>query len=314
MTFLAVSSIEPWLIGCCALACACATPSHAPAQSAAGPAPIILGQSYTLQSQVLGDAREVNVWTPPDDEQSTDRYTVLYVIDGGLDQDFPHIAGLGHLGALSWTYEKLIIVGVRTNVRRHELTPPIRLEPRLAREMPEAGGAERFRDYLQREVIPFVEKNYRCGPRRAVLGESLAGLFIVDTFFEQPGLFHDFIAVSPSLWWDNKALAMSASQRLRSRPLGDDRLYLTIANEGGAMQTGMDLLLAALQSVPENTHRFRFVDRSSLATHATIYHVAALDALRWLYGLPEPDYGPTPWYFLDEADRTTQIHAGAEAG
>lgn len=294
--------MKNWLIGLCALMGACATTNDVTAQSTQ-PTPIVLGQSYTLQSQVLGDAREINVWTPPDYATSTDRYTVLYVMDGGLDQDFPHIAGLGQLGALSWTYEKLIIVGVRTNARRHEMTPPIRLEPRLARELPEAGGAPDFRRYLEHEVIPFIEANYRTGPRRAVIGESLAGLFVVDTFIEQPALFQDYIAISPSLWWDNKALAMTAAQRMRGRPPSDIRLYLTIANEGGAMQTGMDYLLAALGRAPEDTVNFKFVDRRETETHATIYHGAALDALRWMYGVPEPDYGPSPWYYLDEADR-----------
>lgn len=292
--------MKNWLLGLCALLCACATTNDVPAQSAL---PIILGQSHTLHSQILGDAREINIWTPPDYATSTNRYTVLYVLDGGIDQDFPHIAGLGQLGALSWTYEKLIIVGVRTNARRHELTPPIRLEPRLQAELPEAGGAPDFRRYLQSEVIPFVEASYRAGPRRAVMGESLAGLFEVDTFFEQPTLFNDYIAISPSLWWDNRALAMSAAQRLAGLPASDIRLYLTIGNEGGATQTGMEYLVAALGRAREDTVNFNFVDRRETETHATIYHGAALHALRWLYGAPEPEYGPTPWCFLDEADR-----------
>lgn len=292
--------LRNWVIVLCALVCACASVGEPQAQE---PAPIILGQTYQLHSSVLNETREINVWTPPDYTESTDRYTVVYLIDGGVDQDFPHIAGLGQLGALSWTYQKLIIVGVRTNARRHELTPPIVREPRLAVELPEAGGAPQFRDYLERDVIPFIESHYRAGPRRAILGESLAGLFVVDAFIEQPLLFQDYIAVSPSLWWDNKALALSSAARLAGRPASDARLYLTIANEGAATQTGMDALVAALRTAPANSVTWRYVDRSASETHATILHGAALDAFRWLYGMPEGNYGPTPWYYLNEADR-----------
>lgn len=292
--------LRNWVIVLCALVCACASVGEPQAQE---PAPIILGQTYQLHSSVLNETREINVWTPPDYTESTDRYTVVYLIDGGVDQDFPHIAGLGQLGALSWTYQKLIIVGVRTNARRHELTPPIVREPRLAVELPEAGGAPQFRDYLERDVIPFIESHYRAGPRRAILGESLAGLFVVDSFIEQPSLFQDYIAVSPSLWWDNKALALSSAARLAGRPASDARLYLTIANEGAATQTGMDALVAALRTAPANSVTWRYVDRSASETHATILHGAALDAFRWLYGMPEGNYGPTPWYYLNEADR-----------
>jgi uncharacterized protein len=290
-------------IALCVLLCACASAPQSVAQPAEQPTPISAGERYVVPSSVYGDEREINVWTPPGYAEGDQRYTVVYVLDGGLDQDFPHIAGLGQLGALSWTYQQLIIVGVRTNQRRHELTPPITREPRLAQELPEAGGAPEFRRYLERDVIPFIESNYRTGERRALMGESLAGLFVVDTFLTQLALFHDYIAVSPSLWWDNKALALEASQRLASRRASDTRLYLTIANEGAATQTGMDALLAALQAAPAGSATWRYVDRSATETHATIYHGAALDAFRWLYALPEGDYGPTPWYYLDEADR-----------
>lgn len=292
--------LRNWVIVLCALVCACASSGEPQAQEAT---PITLGQTYQLRSSVLNETREINVWTPPDYAESADRYTVVYLIDGGVDQDFPHIAGLAQLGALSWTYQKLIIVGVRTNARRHELTPPIVREPRLAVELPEAGGAPQFREYLERDVIPFIESHYRIGPRRAILGESLGGLFVVETFLERPSLFQDYIAVSPSLWWDNKALALSSATRLAGRSVSDARLYLTIANEGAATQTGMDALVAGLRSAPANSVTWRYVDRSASETHATILHGAALDAFRWLYGMPEGNYGPTPWYYLNEADR-----------
>ena len=95
--------MKNWLIGLCALIGACATtndaPAQAPAANAVREAPITIGTSYTLQSAVLGDDRQINVWTPSDyasAENANRRYNVLYVLDGALDQDFQHIAGLGH--------------------------------------------------------------------------------------------------------------------------------------------------------------------------------------------------------------------------
>jgi|CXWL01.1.fsa_nt_gi predicted alpha/beta superfamily hydrolase len=288
------------LLALCAFACACATPPQ-PAAT-----PITIGETLSLRSSVLNETREINVWLPPGYRESEDRYNVLYVLDGGLDQDFQHIAGLGQLGALSWTYETLIVVGVRSNVRRHELTPAIVREPRLAAELPEAGGAADFRAFLQREVIPFVETHYRTGPRRTLIGESLGGLFVVDTLLRQPELFHDYIAISPSLWWDNKALGHDAATLLVRQTTTDRRLYLTIGDEGGAMQTGVDLLRAALEQAPEGAVQWRYVDRSATERHDTIYHGAALDALRWLYALAPADYGQTPWYYLNESERPTR--------
>ncbi|WP_054439256.1 alpha/beta hydrolase [Novosphingobium sp. ST904] len=165
--------------------------------------PIELGTRYELRSAVLGDTREVNVWLPTGYDKSADRYPVVYLLDGGLDQDFVHIAGLGSLASLSWTYGPMIVVGVQTKDRRAELTSRP-TDPRYLSAFPESGGADRFRRFLRDEVIPFVEARFRSGDRRALMGESLAGLFVVDTLLNDPTLFGDYVAVSPSLWWDDR--------------------------------------------------------------------------------------------------------------
>jgi predicted alpha/beta superfamily hydrolase len=230
---------------------------------------------------------------------------VLYVLDGALDQDFQHIAGLGQLGALSWTYETLIVVGVQTKDRRAELTRRPQ-DARLAAEFPQSGGARRFQDFLATEVISFIDATYRTGEGRALMGESLAGLFVVDTFLHRPDLFRDYIAISPSLWWDEQHFARHGGHDLEGRAASNRRLYLAIANEGAATQAGMTRFLGLLEAAPVGSVTWRYSDRSATETHATIYHAAALDALRWLYAMPEPNYGPTPWYYLEQADRPAQ--------
>lgn len=262
--------------------------------------PIQAGVSYTLRSVVLGDDRQINVWLPPDYSRSETDYPVLYLLDGALDQDFHHIAGLAQLGSLSWTYGPLIVVGVQTRDRRAELTPQAS-DARYLLAFPQSGGAERFRRFLETEVLPFVEGRFRTGPRRALMGESLGGLFVVDTLLDQPSMFHDYVAISPSLWWDDRLLLNDAATRLRAADGAGRRLYLAVADEGGTMQQGVDLLRAALGESRAETMEWRYSDRSSVATHATIYHSAAEEALRWLYAAPPYDPGPTPWYMVPGA-------------
>ena len=281
---------------------ACTT---APVVAPSGPTAITFGVTHTLHSAILNQDREINVWTPPGYAEGDQRYTVLYLIDGGVDQDFPHIAGLGQLGAVSGTYEQLIIVGVRTNVRIHELTAAT-TDARYTSAFPQAGGAEDFRRYLREEVIPYIETHYRAGTRRGIIGESLAGLFIVDTFFDEPTLFNDYIAVSPSLWWDDRALARHAQQLLDEQGASDRRMYLSVAQEDGTMRDGIDRVRAVLAGAPAKL-TFRFADRTT-ETHATTFHPAALDALRWLYPTPPIDYGPRPWWLDDGASPPAPQH------
>jgi hypothetical protein len=88
---------------------------------------------------------------------------------------------------------------------------------------------------------------------------------------------------------------------LAKQGASDRRLYLTVGDEGGTGQMGMDDLTAALTAHPPAGLKWNFVDRSASETHATIYHGAALDALRRFYARPPYDFGPTPWFMIDGA-------------
>lgn len=258
-------------------------------------APIVIGTSWSLSSKILGDARQINVWTPTFQTGQDRRFTVLYVLDGALDQDFQHVAGLAQLGDLSWTFEPLIVVGVQTGNRRAELTPPAS-DPRYLTAFPEAGGAADFRRFLQEEVIPFVEARYPASGRRAIAGESLAGLFVVDTLLAAPQLFDDYFAISPSLWWDDGKLARDATAAMDNLDLSKERVWLAMADEGGTMQMAVDAFRNAASSAHAEAPDLRYDDHSARETHATIYHVALLEGLRALYGTPYEGPQSPPWY------------------
>ena len=262
--------------------------------------PIALGTSYQLHSAVLDDTRELNVWLPTGYEKSTDRYPVVYLLDGGLDQDFVHIAGLGNLASLSWTYGPMIVVGVQTKNRRAELTARP-TDPRYLSAFPESGGADKFRRFLRQEVMPFVEARFRTGERRAVMGESLAGLFVVDTLLKDPTLFGDYVAISPSLWWDDRRPLADLARTARVKDMTKARLYLAVGDEGGTMQDGIDRLRTFLEAQPLGRVTLRYDDFSKSASHATVYHHAAEDALRWLYPAPPYEGEGTPWFMIEGA-------------
>ncbi len=261
--------------------------------------PITIGESISLQSKILGEEREINIWVPPGHADSDRTYPVVYLIDGGLQQDFHHISGLGQLTTVNGNYQNLIIVGIATQNRLIELTFPPQ-DARYIEHLPPSGGAAEFRRFISEEVIPLVESRYRSGERRTLMGESLAGLFVVDTFLRQPDLFTDYIAVSPSLWWDDKALAEQAEELLAAHNNKPRKLYLTMANEGGTMQNALDAIIGVLENKAPKNLEWQYVDRRETETHATIYHGAALDALRTLFGLPPFEFDPAVFWYLYE--------------
>src|SRR5690606_30638237 len=106
-------------------------------------------------------------------------------------------AGLAQLGAISWLTEEFIVVGVETVDRRRELAFPVERDAQLKEDYPTAGGSAQFRRHLVDRVKPFVEGCYRASGEDIVLGESLAGLFIVETFLQLPEAFDTYIAIDP---------------------------------------------------------------------------------------------------------------------
>ncbi|CAN5885848.1 alpha/beta hydrolase [soil metagenome] len=243
--------------------------------------PIVIGTGYDLPSKVLGDTRRINVWLPAGYATGAKTYPVIYLLDGGAAEDFHHITGLAQVGAMNGYLEEVIVVGIAGVDRRHDLTSPS-ADPRDRKDAPTSGGSEAFRQFLTGELAPYITANYRVDGRRALMGESLAGLFVLETFLTDPSVFDTYIAISPSLWWDNNSLAKASPELLAGPPLRR-RLYLSLGDEGAAM--GLEPLLAALKAKPPWGVTWRYDPRPE-EHHNTIYHPAAGAALRWLYPAP----------------------------
>jgi hypothetical protein len=248
------------------------------------PTPIVIGQSYALPSATYGGTREINVWLPPGYADSGKTYPVLYLLDGGQAQDFQHISGIAQLGTIVGTTRDVIVVGVASVDRRNELALPTEDAELIAR-YPTQGQSIRFRQFLNDEVLPFVEARYRTNGETALMGESLAGLFVVETFLKEPQMFDAYVAVSPSLWWDGGQLARQAGAHLRDHSNDPRTLILTLGDEGGEMQAAMDVLVGNLRDFAMPGVSWTYEPRPT-ESHATIYHGAALDAFRRLYAVP----------------------------
>jgi predicted alpha/beta superfamily hydrolase len=284
------------LVALAAGAAVAQAPASAPVAEAAKPQPLIMGEVHSLKSKIFGTERRVVVRLPAGyAAEPAAKYNVVYAIDGGPEQDFPHLAGLAQSAEVNGTFEPFILVGIETVKRRSEITPPARDTAAYVAELGTTpGGSAAFRRFIAEDVKPWVEARYRTSGNDAVIGESLAGLFVVETLFEAPTLFDDYIAVSPSLWWDEMKYGRSAAGSLAKLPKGSRRLYLTLADEGYRHEEGVKQLIGALEKSAPSDLQWLFVDQGDTETHASIYHGAALDAFRAFYGTPSRIYLPGP--------------------
>lgn len=244
---------------------------------------VVAGREIVIESEALGGPRHLCVFTPWGYEDGDQSYPLLVLVDGGALQDFLPVAGFGALATLSGQYREFVVVGVQTEDRHYELTPPSDV-PGDLEAIAKNGGAEAFRRHLREEVLPYVEAEYRLSGHRLILGESLAGLFIVDTFLREPELFQDAIAVSPSLWWQDQALSKEAETLLREGDFTGRRLDLSVADEVDLypeMRDSITRFVEALKTAAPDGLEWCFHPLPD-EHHSTVYHPATLTALRWL--------------------------------
>ncbi len=282
------TAVQMLLIGLCVAIAAC---SRAPAPAAvAETAPA--HDSFDLPSARLAETRRINVYLPPDyGADASTRYPVLYMPDGGLAEDFPHVATTVDTAIRAGRMRPLIVVGIENTERRRDLTGPTTVESDR-RVAPRVGGSAAFRAFIAEELIAQIESRYRASGERGIVGESLAGWFVVETFLTEPGLFDVSIALSPSLWWNGAALADGAAAPLAAWPEKPATLYLAWADEtdiaGPAERLAEKLRLHA----PPQLH-WQAVPRPDLQ-HATIYRALAPAVLPALFPpLPATAAGST---------------------
>ena len=268
----------------CTLAAAIciATPALAQvdARGASPAAPLVMGETFTIRSKTLDETRRINIYFPPVYKDSASvRLPVLYMPDGGMGEDFLHVAGLVQVSVGNGTMRPFILVGIENTKRRRDLTGPTQnAEDRKI--APQVGGSAAFRRFIRTELMPAVDRRYRTTKETAIVGESLAGLFVVETFFLEPDLFDTYIAIDPSLWWNDHALVDSAAARLRSDEIGKHTLYLANSSQDIDQLTRVLADTLSKYAPPDLTWHYQPMMEE---THATIYHPAALIAFRRVF-------------------------------
>jgi hypothetical protein len=204
------------------------TASAAQAQAAAD-AP----ERIVVKSRVLGEERTVLVRTPPGYARGGERFPVLYMTDG--DAHIQHTSSTVSFLARNARMPEMIVVGITNTDRTRDLTPTRveQLPGNPNARFPTSGGADKFLKFIETELIPLVESKYRTQPYRVLAGHSLGGLFALHTMFTRPELFNSYIAVSPSLQWDNFLLVGHAREFFKARKEYDRTLFTSLGNEPG---------------------------------------------------------------------------------
>lgn len=255
--------------------------------------PFTLGVTQTIWSKELSEVRTLNIYLPRGyHKDSATTYAVIYLLDGSVDEDFIHIAGLVQNCTFPWINKlpPTIVVGIGNVDRKRDFTLPSESE-RDKKECPTSGGANQFIAFVEKELQPFIEKNYKVNTSKTLIGQSFGGLLATTVLLEHPRLFNSYIIVSPSLWWNNASLLTKqgnseAIAKLDFLP--GTKIYVGVGNEGampGREKWPMEAVAKQLagnlkDSKSKNIHTY--FDYLPDETHATITHQAVYNAFKLL--------------------------------
>ncbi len=182
----------------------------------------IKNTQYTvLTSKIYSHGYDINIYLPPDYENSDKSYPVVYILDA--DYNFGMVCyGTRHL-TINKDIPDVILVGIgKISSRRvRDYTP-------TKTSMSGSGGANQFIEFLRQELIPFISSTYRVNDDRTIVGHSLGGLFAYYCLFNSPDLFKSYLAVSPSLWYDDELVFKLEELSFVSNKILPSRIYSAV--------------------------------------------------------------------------------------
>ena len=262
-----------------------------------------IGQVDSIWSATLEENRPYLVYTPPsygDTTAAPQRYPVLYLLDG--DAHFHSVSGLLQIlgTGVNGTYvvPEMIVVAIPNTNRTRDLTPThteMGLDGEPEPEFESSGGGPAFLAFLKGELIPHIDSEYRTMPYRVFVGHSFGGITTLDALYTIPETFNAYVAIDPSLWWDNRVLLLKARDYFGTARLEGRALYVAQANTINPADTARNLHFESITQFNEVMraydrsgirYGFRYYDRDD---HGSVPVIAEYDALRFLfdgYGAP----------------------------
>lgn len=181
-----------------------------------------IGIKDSLQSKILGEQRDIWIHLPPN-AKPYERFPVVYVLDGG-----EQMSALATVYNYYWGnyLPKMLLVGISNrNNRTRDLTPS-----KMKMGGMETGGADNFTDFIEKELIPYIDRKYATTQYRTLIGHSYGGLFTINAFINHKELFSSYIAIDPSMDWHNQKFLKTVLNKLDKTSYDNKALFVSLAS------------------------------------------------------------------------------------
>ena len=257
---------------------------------------ITIGSKHRIFSKALNEERNFWVYLPPDYNNTKfapAKYPVVYLLDA--ESNFHSFTGLQH--SLSRgpyaTTPQMIVVGITNTNRTRDLTPTEANRQAFfdknKKMFQQSGGNKNFITFLENELRPYIESNYRTSGYNVLNGHSFGGLTAVNILLHHTQLFNSYVIIDPSLWWDNEIMNKKADSIFNTKDFEKRSIYIAMADKKSIPQdttTDMARGIRKFEKLlkdkkPKNLRwGFKFYENED---HGTIPIPAEYDGLRFIF-------------------------------
>ncbi|MUP39338.1 alpha/beta hydrolase-fold protein [Labilibaculum euxinus] len=234
--------------------------------------------SSRVYSTVLKEYRDVKVLLPNEYNDTYYKYPTIYLLDAETNFDM----GIEVLSFLMDNHfiPPHIVVGLPNTDRFRDMTPVDSImNKNIFRTR---GGADNFIKTLELDVFPFIADNFRASTQRLVMGHSYSGLFVVYAFSTRPDLFDKYLAFSPILWWNNKAIVNDIDQFLSNNSSIRKQLFVSFAEEAAEMLKSCKSLILSLETKAPSDLKWNYAWMPD-ESHYTLYRKSLMQGMETIF-------------------------------
>jgi predicted alpha/beta superfamily hydrolase len=187
---------------------------------------------------------------------------------------------------------EMIVVAIPNTNRTRDMTPSHTDKDPQGKPQPglaASGGMANFLKFIQTELVPKIERSYRTAPYRVLVGHSLGGITAINALYTMPDAFNAYVAIDPSLWWDDRLLLKQARDRFSKPGLAGRALYVGQANTISPGDTALNVHFNSIiqfNSILEtyNQSGLRYAYKYYPAdSHGSVPMITEYDALRFVF-------------------------------
>ncbi|MAB47653.1 MAG: esterase [Flavobacteriaceae bacterium] len=278
-----------------------------------------VGAVDSLYSKTLNEFRNIYVQLPASySSEKNQKYPVVYILDGELF--LPTVNDVQNYYSGGFTPE-MVLVGISNDKNRVRDLTTSTITTKYGMPFNEKNGeADNFRQFIETELIPYIENKYPVTNYRTLIGHSYGGLFTISTLIHQPELFANYLAIDPSLDWDDQKPLQEAREVMAAYGYKNKALFMSLSG-----QLHMQNSKITIDNVMQDTTDFTLFARSNIAFSNLVKQNAKNGlSFEWKF-YPKDIHGTIPfpsimdglvalfeWYQMENTDKINSFETTKE--